>query len=296
MTVSGFSTGAVEFHIIVTSGALVGTVAKYRIPTSGVLLVDMSDLVRVSSTGSVTLSEHNSSGTIIGSTVSRSWTRSGLINPSSVLIPDNPVAGYMDANIIAPSYMLKPISSAGAIIFETFGSGYDYSTGRVKFIPSENVVNLASTITVEDNAQAVEFWHLSDVMYVRYELVDLEKCKEYAAVEWLSFSGVTRRHTFEVIRSKIETIGALDILTIGNGYDERKGRRDSFVLRLENLNRYDFWYYADLINSSSVRVLLSGKTWQTVQVTTKAVDIPDNDEGRLNTLDIEINYREYDTI
>ena len=89
---------------------------------------------------------------------------------------------------------------------------------------------------------------------------------------------------------------SLQIDTINNEYDERKGRRDGFTLKLEGLSRYDMWYYGDILTSSKVRVSFDGTTWRQVQVTGKAIKLPMSDEGALNVLEIPVNYRHYDTL
>jgi hypothetical protein len=195
--------------------------------------------------------------------------------------------------------MLKQIGSGTEMqtLFEMYGKdGNQFSTGRVVMLPSENTLNFARQIAIEPAATAIELWHLTDVSYEHINLRELECGHVYAAVEWTSFSGVTRRHTFEVVKQTSEPINEVQIETINNEYDERKGRRDGFTLKLEGLSRYDMWYYGDILTSSKVRVSLDGTTWRQVQVTGKAIELPTSDEGALNVLEIPVNYRHYDTL
>ena len=80
-----------------------------------------------------------------------------------------------------------------------------------------------------------------------------------------------------------------------NDYDDVKGREDSFTIRLDGLNNYDLWYYADLITSSSVKVTLDGEKWQKVQVTEKNITLPDG-EANNGILEISLNYAKYDAV
>lgn len=296
MTLGGFNSSTAYVQVVCNTAPLSGVTAKYTIPASGDLQIDMSDLVRVVSAGNVTVSERTASGTLIGTSTTKTWTRAGLIDPAHVIAPASEIGSNFDAIVFAPSMMLKNATPA-QIAFELYGAGsYSFSTGRVKELPSGSVQNFARSVAIDTDTAAVEFWHLSKESLGSIAIRDLDPCKKYATVEWVSFSGATRRHTFEVINCTTETIDAVSLQNLQNFYDERKGRRDGFVLRLEDLNRYDFWYYSDLITSSYVRVTLDGSNWRQVQVVTKAAKIPDNDEGKLNTLEIEVNYAKYDTL
>lgn len=298
LTLSGFGTGMTYAQIVATSPS--GYSAKYVIPANGTLKIDLSDLVRLAATGGFTVTEYDSNGTA-GASLSRTWTKAGLINPSSVLIPKNDVA-LSFLLISPPSVMLQQIGTAAAtaIVFSMLATpdgGYDFATCRIKSIPSGTIANASSSEnTLVAGSTAFEIWHLDKLLLQRIDLQELFDCKKYACVEWVSFTGATRRHTFEVIKQKTETLDTVGLQTIDNQYDERKGRRDGFTLRLEGLSRYDFWYYSDLITSSQVRVTFDGTNWAQVQVTSKEVEIPNNDEGAFNSLEIEVNYKKYDTV
>ena len=297
LTLSGFGVGMTYAKIVTTSPS--GYSAKYVIPTNGTLKIDLSDLVRLATTGGFTVTEYDSNDTA-GASLSKTWTKAGLISPFNVLIPKNDVAPSF-LLISPPSVMLRQIGTAAAtaIVFSmqaTQSGGYEFSTGRIKSLPSGTFVNASSENTLVAGSTAFELWHLNDAAYQHTDLQELFDCKQYACVEWVSFAGAIRRHTFEVIKQKTETLDPVSLQTIDNQYDERKGRRDGFTLRLEGLNRYDFWYYADLITSSQVRVTFDGTNWAQVQVTSKEVEIPNNDEGAFNSLEIEVNYKKYDTI
>ena len=119
----------------------------------------------------------------------------------------------------------------------------------------------------------------------------------YAAVEWVSATGHTRRAAWEVREHKQQTGDTVAIATVTNDFDIRKGREDGLTLRLDSLTAFDVWYYGDIVSSSSVRVSLDGgQTWQAVKVESKDVAIPDGDGGELQELKIQVTYAEYDAV
>ena len=296
LTLSNFSAGTEYIELTVTGHSEL--TAKYVVPTSGVLQIDLSDLVRMYESGTFTVTERVGSSS--RQSLSRTWSRSGLIKPESVLIPETEQTnGGLKLLVMPPSVMLKQIGSGTGMqtLFEMYGKdGYQFMTGRVVMLPSKNTLRFARQIAIEPAATAIELWHLEDTLCDHINLRELECGHVYAAVEWTSFSGVTRRHTFEVVKQTSEPINEVQIETINNEYDERKGRRDGFTLKLEGLSRYDMWYYGDILTSSKVRVSLDGTTWRQVQVTGKAIELPTSDEGALNVLEIPVNYRHYDTL
>lgn len=120
--------------------------------------------------------------------------------------------------------------------------------------------------------------------------------RRYAAVRWVSATGVVRVHTFEV-RDLTQTADETVSLETADGtYSQLRNRRDSFNLCIDNLNAYDYWYYADIINSQSVKVSFDGDNWRNVAVTTKSATIPNANSGKLSNLEINVNWREYDEV
>ena len=229
------------------------------------------------------------------------WTQAGRINPAAYFraLPPDDMADTFNLAISAPSVMYKRLSNnADPIKFELAGyDGYQFSTGRIKFPPlADEPIEFARAIEVPSGADSVEFWHLNAIMHYRYPLKDLECGKRYAEVEWVSFTGQTRRHVFEVVKLTEETTNEVSLEMITNEYDVRKDRRVSFSLRLEGLTAYDYWYYSDLVTSSSVKVSLSGTNYRQVQVTAKKSTIPETSYGKPLTLEIPINYVRYDTL
>ena len=301
MRISEIDASASYIRVLILSSGLSGTVVKYSIPASKNLNIDFSDLVRLSATGMCSISQNNANGVVIGSTYTMNWTQAGRINPTAYFraLPPDDMADTFELAISAPSVMYKRMdNNADPIRFELAngGGGYQFSTGRIKFPPlAEEPIKFARAIEVPSGADSVEFWHITDMLF-RYPLKELECGKRYAEVEWVSFTGQIRRHVFEVVKLTEETTNEVSLETLTNEYDVRKDRRVSFSLRLEGLTAYDYWYYSDLVTSSSVKVSLSGTNYRQVQVTAKKSTTPETSAGKPLNLEIPINYVRYDTL
>lgn len=302
MRIREIDASASYIRVIILSSGLSGTVVKYSIPASKNLDIDFSDLVRLSATGMSSITQNDENDVVIGSSYTMQWQQIGKINPQAYnkALPPDDMAETFELAISAPSVMYKRLdNNADPIVFEMAngGNGYQFVTGRVKFPPlTDEPIDFARAIEVPNGAASAEFWHLNDIMYYRYPLKELECGKRYAEVEWVSFTGQTRRHVFEVVKLTEETTNEVSLEMLTNEYDVRKDRRVSFSLRLEGLTAYDYWYYSDLVTSSSVKVSLSGTNYRQVQVTEKKSTIPETSAGKPLTLEIPINYVRYDTL
>lgn len=304
LTLSDYDANTATIEVVSTNPS--GISAKYVIPIGkAALKIDLSDLVRIaysrgSTGGTFTVKELDSGGTELHS-YGKTYTISGRISPTAYFraLPPDEMADTFAFAISAPSVMYKQLNSAAdPIRFELAdgGSGYEWTTGSIQFPPlAEEPIEFARAIEIPSGADSVEFLHLTD-MHFRYPLKELECGKRYAEVEWVSFTGQTRRHVFEVVKLTEETTNEVSLETLTNEYDVRKNRRVSFSLRLEGLTAFDYWYYSDLVTSSSVKVSLSGTNYRQVQVTAKKSTTPETSAGKPLTLEIPINYVKYDTL
>lgn len=134
--------------------------------------------------------------------------------------------------------------------------------------------------------------HIAQSVIVQPRLCDTL----YAAVRWVSATGHTRTAVWELREHTVAVGDKLNIDAPDGEYDERKGREDNLVLRLQGLTQYDIWYYGDIVTSSSVEISLNGSTWRTVKVTSKDVTIPDGNGGELQELKVSITYADYDAV
>lgn len=290
--VNGQETGTEELLLYC---APIGWV-PYALDTNRYCIMDLTDIVR----------------TYQGQTISIGWGQHpipqedeaviirtgalGLINPAGVLIPEREDDDLCAIN--APSVMLAPFGSL-QIVFEMWASdenSYYFATGRVKENPGDTVQNFARTVTLSHDTNHVEFWHLNDDAYRVLDIQPLSCERTYACVEWVSFTGQTRRHIFEISKAEVDSDEVISLENLANQWTEIKGRVDCFNLRLENLNRYDLWYYSDIITSSRVRVTIDGVNWYDVQVNGTKYVIPETNAGKFSTLEIPIKFRRYDAV
>lgn len=284
LTLSNFSTGTTS--ILLTVAGHSELVANYAIPSSGVLQIDLSSLVRLYQSGSFTAKEQGGSGSASQTLL---WSQAGLINPRKALVPSTEITSA-GAVIAPPSRMLY--CGFGDIICEAFFDDESLwsLSGAAIFVSG----------TDGRKIQCIGNFTLSKGNISRQGYVDAfpsgSTCVDAALVRWTSFTGIQRQHYFEVVKQTANAIDIVGLQTIDGQYDEHKGRRDGFTLRLGELSRYDFWYYADIITSSKVEVSFDGTNWRQVQVTSKSAEMPNNDEGAFNSLEIEVNYKQYDTI
>lgn len=262
--------------------------AKYAIPPSRSVDVDITDVVRMYETGTFKVSEL-SGDTVVEEQTPDSWLRAGLINPAKVLIPDHDLqyAGG-GAPVIPPNKIL-------------LHPDYDRVTAECFFLQQNWLV----TGDAEWDANRRKLEITGDFMLATrgftavksYSPEYADECTPLAFLYWVSFTGATRIHVFKVVQQATEAVDEVEMLTADNSYDIRKGRRDSVTLRLDGLNRYDLWYYGDVVMSSFVAVSFKdGTTSYRAEVTTKNIELPANDEGALGSLEITLNYSRYDSL
>ena len=262
--------------------------AKYAIPPSHAVDVDITDVVRMYETGTFKVSEM-SGDTVVEEQTPDPWYRAGLIDPAKVLIPDHDL---QDAGggvpILPPNKMLLHPEYPGCNAECYFSEQNNWlTTGDAAFEEGKrNIVITGDFMLATRGYTAVK----------SYSPEYADKCTPLAFLTWQSFTGGIRIHAFKVVKQATEAVDEVEMLTADNSYDIRKGRRDSVTLRLDGLNRYDLWYYGDVVTSSLVYISFDGEENCRVEVTTKNIELPANDEGALGSLEITLNYSRYDTL
>lgn len=262
--------------------------AKYAIPPSLSVDVDITDVVRMYETGTFKVSEM-SGDTVVEEQTPDPWSRAGLINPAKVLIPDHDLQDAEGgAPVIPPNKILLHPDYNRALAECYFAQPNWQVTGDAEFDSDLRKLEISGDFMLATRGfTAVK----------SYSPEYAEKCTPLAFLYWVSFTGATRVHVFKVVQQATEAVDELDMLTADNSYDIRKGRKDSVTLRLDGLNRYDLWYYGDVVTSSFVVVSFDdGTTSYRAEVTTKKVELPASDEGALGSLEITLNYSRYDTL
>ena len=260
--------------------------ARYT-PVDGAVLIDVIDFVRAYPERVMYFTDTNITRFV-------DVDIAGLINPAGVLIPErednDPVC-----EISAPSVMLAPFAGL-RIAFEMWSSQeHAQSAVKIEELPSESLQNFARSVELLTTTQRVNFLYTGTVVRT-IDLLPLSCEHPHACVEWVSFSGQIRRHVFDISKATVETGDTVALANILNEWTEIKGRVDGFTLRLENLDRYDLWYYSDMITSSRVRVTIDGVTWYDVHVDESAYTLPDSNAGKLSTLEIPVKFRKYDAV
>ena len=297
---SGPATAVKIWSTALNLGTITSPLATYSLDSNGKAVIDITDIVRtyIGSVEKVIAIAESTATSAISSAVSMGYKVVGLINPSNVIIPCRDINDTMESLILPPSFMLKPIASGALLKIECYDTGtYQAATGRIVMRPSGDVIELqnARSLQLPYETTSIEFWHLADAKYKTIALRELDCDKRYAAVKWISLSGVERCNTFEVMKPKTEAVDQFSLMSIDNEYIEIKGRKDGLTLRLDGLSAYDLWYYSDVMFSSNVQVSLDGSTWNRVQVTTKSFTQPDGgaNDGKL---EIAINWKRYDAV
>ena len=214
-----------------------GNVAKYTPDTDGNVFVDMTDYIRTYGNCSVYLKDEAQDA----NTCTINISVKGLINPRNVIVPYHYGNDY--ARVQMPNRMIEPIVGTPLVAeFYYNGAGASFTGGATLSQDRRQI-----TITGDFSYKPVPYG-----VSRNYNLVHRMCGVEYAYVRWVSFSGITRVHVFEISKPKIEMADAYSMLPIDNEYIEIKGRKDGFTLRLDNLCAFDLWYYADVITSSKV--------------------------------------------
>lgn len=274
-----------------------GTIANYK-GFGSYIDIDLTDWVRANeeiaeSNAVYIYSDWNSDEWEISIQVA------GLINPENVIIPPTTMAAFP---------MLPPFRYIGGFetIFEVFSEGghalaaprwRSYASGAWSEYELLSSRGLAQR-TIAANVERLQFVRINVQQNITETiLIQEQDCgKEYALVRWVSFTGYTRQHVFELVKPKTSVADEYSLEPIDNEYVEIKGRVDGFVLQLDNLNPYDVWYYSDLLTSSEVEVSLDGVEFDRVQITDKDVTIPTVDGTPSGKVEFNVNWKRYDAV
>lgn len=279
---------ATSTHVLVEVVGHSELSAKYAIPPSRSVDVDITDVVRMYETGTFKVSEM-SGDTVVEEQTPDPWYRAGLINPAKVLIPDHDLQGAGGGAPIIPPNKILLHPDYDRVLAECFFAQPNWQvTGDAEFDSNLKKLGISGDFMLATTG-------FTAVKSYSPEYAD--ECTPLAFLSWVSFTGATRIHVFKVVQQATEAVDEVEMLTADNSYDIRKGRRDSVTLRLDGLNRYDLWYYGDVVTSSFVVVSFDdGTTSYRAEVTTKKIELPANDEGALGSLEITLNYSRYDTL
>lgn len=286
-----WTTNASEIIFAYQSGADTVEVARYQTANGGVL-IDITDFVRAYPERNLLLFGD-------GSTTVRGviFSVAGLINPAGVLIPEH---DGEETTLIAPPTCMYYAPAFLPAIFETRPragvTGLKIKQRNAGGVPIGFDTLPVPSVTLNSTAVSLDIEDGEGVQILSRTLRETNCACRYACVEWVSFTGAKRRHVFEITKATVETGDVVALANILNEWTEIKGRVDGFTLRLENLDRYDLWYYSDLITSGRVRVTIDGTNWYDVHVDENAYTLPESNAGKLSTLEIPVKFRKYDAV
>lgn len=259
-------------------GSYGNPIARYIVPSSDVLYIDMTDYVRTYPFVTRISVCDDYEMTVQVSVV-------GLINPQSVLIPPHDLDAF-GAVIVPPSKIIIAGTQDDLVTCEFYGSQGTWNVTGFATMSSDKrfIGQIDDYFTLSNGMQS----HL-------YTPIMMQDCARYALVRWVSFTGIQRVAYFEVRGPKSAVSDAYQLQPIDNEYIEIKGRADGLVLALDGLNAYDVWYYSDVALSSKVEISLDGgQTFDRVQVTTKEVETPDFVAN--GKVEISVNWKRYDAV
>lgn len=262
-------------------------VVSYTPDENKMVYVNLTDYMSVFGDGSIGV------GTPVSSRINVNYLVVGMVSPENMIIPRiNDIQDFVP--IIQPSKMYAlPFGLYGSVSVWNNGQSDNvyYGAFQSKTLP---LSPLASNLEIKEGL----FVSCGDIKYSTH-ISPLSCGRAYAAVQWATRWGGVNVMTFEVVDVKQTQENIVELSSRFNGYDVRKGYVQSFVLRLSGLNKYDYWYYSDIITSNDVRVAVNeidanfGDETR-VDVTTKSVTIP-NSNG-LYSLELEIKYKRYDRV
>ena len=290
-----------------TLSSPINVVAYYVVPTSRELRIDVTDIVRLSKSGTFYLSGFDANGKIVFTERGTcEWETKGLINPYTDIKPTSEllekwteIADDLGVDVgisLAPPRRILEHTGLPLII-EMHG------TQDIAVFPlgstSQNMFNaLTSQITIP---YGMNEWFVGNdyehITYGVYGTTERNGCNKACAVRWISRYGVQKQFVWYYRDLRVNVSEVVSIATIDGTYDERKGYMQGLTLFLDELNAYDYWYYSDIITSSKVEICMEGSSiWRVVQVDAKNVQIPNNDMGKPKDLEVQINFQKYDAI
>lgn len=232
---------------------------------------------------------------------------SGLINPANDIIPFNcealiPYAGTgqgvpdMTGILIAPpSMILAAVDDEDLYAEIRLKPGTNVQKYSV-FEAGTSLDMQSDTLEIYANADEFGIWDNDEqAKGMQYKITPLNPERNYLLLSWVSRYGGIKCFSWEFRNVKYATNEKIEIEQINNEYDVRKGLEMTLTARLDGLSSYDYWYYADIINSSNVRAYYGG-IWRKVTIETKDATMPNASSGEFKTLEITVKFAKYDAI
>lgn len=307
-------TGTPIKRVLLWEGHYSNTVAAYVLNANSEVTIDVTDFMRMRAHGHELGERMSDLGVKLDDNthVTAGWTIGGLINYKRVFKPASdivqafidsasgrhstpsehdfiipPTAIYEAIALVPPAFPVVEYRSGSDALITWLKNEGELYAGDYSIDLGYGAGNLVATYE--------DLWTGELVTPYASAMRQLVCGRKYAAVRWISFTGVTRVATMEARTPVNTTDETIKLLTQDNSYNQVKGRVDSLTLFMDALDAYDYWYYSDIVTSSRVEVSLDGFNWFQVEVTTKAAKVPTTSEsGKLNDLEISVNFAKYD--
>lgn len=259
----------------------------YKPDENKIVYINITDYVTVYNSSTIQVA------TPVSSRIDISYYVAGMVSPENMIIPRlSELQNFVP--IIQPSKIY-------ALPFGLYGSVSVYNNGQANDVRhgafQSETLPLSVCLTNLPIREGM-FISRGDVKYIT-KISPMLCGRTYAAVQWATRWGGVNVMTFEVVKIKQTADDAVNLSARYNNYVTRKGYEQSITLRLNGLNRYDYWYYSDIITSNDVRVAINeidadfGED-TSVDVTTKSVTVPD--ANGLYTIEIDVKYKRYDRV
>lgn len=306
VTIKNFNANTAKVRLSLFSP--INAISNYVVPTSRELQIDVTDIVRLATNGTIFLEGYDASGNFVaGESAMCAWSTKGLINPYRDIKPLSELlenwtakaesAGVDVAVSVAPPSRILEHLTGFPLIIEMHGTN-DIAVFPIGLTTPNMFVAVASQITIPSY---MDDWFVGNdferITYGMYGTTERNGCNRACVVRWISRYGVQKQFVWYYKDQRVNVSEVVSIATIDGTYDERKGYVQGLTLFLDELNAYDYWYYSDIITSSKVEISIEGSGfWQVVQVDAKSVQIPNNDTGKPKDLEVQINLQGYDAI
>lgn len=266
---------------------------------SGKVMVDLTDLFSaypIGDSGSVSFNNGDYTPT-----VSISFYIKGDLSPNSMIIPNNGEIGIY-APIIAPTCFLQGLFGIKPQFVVNVGQSVLNYVDLVDNIQIKIFFQPNSLQAVSVSGERIAFLHqeFGGVTVSRKINIREPQCgRNYAMVQWVSSTGLIKRHTFEVRDVEASVSDSVSLQNNFGGFRELKGMRKGLRLHLPKLTAYDYWYYSDIVTSSDVRVAVTesdadfGEDTR-VKVVTNSVTIPNG--SSISDFDVDVIIKDYGII
>lgn len=269
---------------------------------AGNVMLDISDILASYSIGANGYIAFNTGD--LTPTKSVSFEIKGDLSPASMIIPNNgktseyapiiaPVCYFQGLWGLSTQFVLHTYPGVSSAL--QFMEYLDGSPTTTTFQP-----DTLQAVVVSGNRLVFRVREGIRTLAVRNVNIREPQCVRcYAMVQWVSACGIIKRHTFEVRDVELSVSDSVSLQNNFGGFREAKGTRKSLRLHLPQLTAYDYWYYADIITSSDVRVAVSeidadfGEDTR-VKVTTKSASIPNG--ASVADFDVDVILKDYDII